>query len=51
MDIPEFWKVVATGAAIILAVGVDAAIARRRSEVIRMSRRIGVPSRRKEDHA
>ena len=51
MDIPEFWKVVATGAAIILAVGVDAAIARRRSEVIRMSRRIGAPSRRKEDSA
>ncbi len=48
MDIPEFWKVVATGGAIILAVGVDAAIARRRSEVIRLSRRLDALSAREE---
>jgi rhamnose transport system permease protein len=39
-SIPEFWKVVATGAAIVVAVGVDAAIVRRRSEIIRLSRRL-----------
>jgi rhamnose transport system permease protein len=48
MSIPEFWKVVATGAAIIVAVGVDAAIARRRSESIRLSRRSQAMARRKE---
>jgi ribose/xylose/arabinose/galactoside ABC-type transport system permease subunit len=36
MRIPQFWKLIATGAAIIVAVGVDAAIARRRSESIRL---------------
>ena len=49
MDIPEFWKVVATGAAIILAVSVDAAIVRRRNELIRMSRRIRGSSKQEED--
>lgn len=47
-SIPEFWKVVATGAAIIIAVGVDAAIARRRSELIRLSRRLHALSKRGE---
>ena len=40
MDMPEFWKVVATGAAIIAAVGVDATVARRRARRVRMSRRV-----------
>lgn len=40
MNMPEFWKVVATGAAIIAAVGVDATVARRRARRIRMSRRL-----------
>jgi rhamnose transport system permease protein len=39
MSIPEFWKVVATGAAIIAAVTVDVIVARRRVERIRLSRR------------
>jgi rhamnose transport system permease protein len=47
-SIPEFWKVVATCAAIIIAVGVDAAIARRRSELIRLSRRLHALSKRGE---
>jgi rhamnose transport system permease protein len=46
MSIPEFWKVVATGAAIIAAVGVDAAIARRRSEAIRLAHRLSALSKR-----
>jgi rhamnose transport system permease protein len=46
MSIPEFWKVVATGAAIIAAVGVDAAIARRRSETIRLAHRLNALSKR-----
>ena len=49
MSIPEFWKVVATGGAIIVAVGVDAAIARRRSESLRLSRRSRALSRSKEE--
>jgi rhamnose transport system permease protein len=40
MNMPEFWKVVATGVAIIAAVSVDATIARRRARRIRMSRRL-----------
>lgn len=40
MDIPEFWKVVATGGAIIAAVSVDATVAHRRARRIRMSRRL-----------
>lgn len=40
MSMPEFWKVVATGVAIIAAVGVDATVARRRAARIRMSRRL-----------
>lgn len=40
MSIPEFWKVVATGVVIIAAVSIDAAVVRRRSEIIRVSRRI-----------
>jgi ribose/xylose/arabinose/galactoside ABC-type transport system permease subunit len=44
MNIPEFWKVVATGVAIIAAVAVDTLIARRRAEAIRLGRRIGRPA-------
>jgi rhamnose transport system permease protein len=51
MSIPEFWKVVATGGAIIAAVGVDAAIARRRGEVVRMSRRLQVLAKRDGESA
>ena len=51
MSIPEFWKVVATGGAIIAAVGVDAAIARRRAEVIRLSRRLHALAKDKEGAA
>jgi rhamnose transport system permease protein len=40
MDLPEFWKVVATGGAIIAAVSVDATVARRRARRIRMNRRL-----------
>jgi len=40
LSIPEFWKVVATGGAIIAAVSVDAMIARRRAERIRIGRRL-----------
>jgi rhamnose transport system permease protein len=40
MDLPEFWKVVATGGAIIAAVTVDAMVAHRRSRRIRMNRRL-----------
>ena len=49
MDIPEFWKVVATGGAIIAAVTVDATVAHRRARRIRMSRRLNeLPD---EEHA
>lgn len=38
-SIPEFWKVVATGAAILLAVSIDAVISRRRERQLLVNRR------------